>query len=82
MRSYTLFTTGPRGDITNRSIKYGCDYPWIVTVRARSVSEAYSLLARQVVAKPGSVGVTRVDRKEDKQCEWPWTMPTTAVCSH
>jgi len=46
MRIYTLFTSGPGGRITNQTGKYR-NGQWIATVRAYSVTEAYSHLARQ-----------------------------------
>ncbi len=75
---YTLFTSGPRGRITNRSEKYGCAYPWMIRVRASSIRQGYALLAQQVVAHGTSCGVVSVDRKQDSLFDmWPWVMPQT-----
>jgi hypothetical protein len=79
-KTYTLFATGPNGRITNKSINYGSTFPWIVTVRANSISQAYALLAGQVVAKHGGVGITQINRKEDvKVGWWPWAMSRAEV---
>jgi hypothetical protein len=81
MKTYRLFTTGPGGQITNRSLDYSKGgYPWIVKVRAASVQKAYGFLSRQTEATSRGPGVISVDRSSGPR-QWPWDMKEAAVAA-
>jgi hypothetical protein len=76
---HTLFTAGPGGPITTRSLDYSKGgYPWIVKVRAASVQKARGLLIHQIVSSERGPGVISVDRSS-RPGQWPWKMNKDTV---
>jgi hypothetical protein len=83
MKTYTLFTSGPGGRITNKSIDYSKGgYPWMAKVRAKSVEDANRLLKRQIAATtPRGEGVVSLDISSGPSKNWPWAMDRDTVAS-
>lgn len=88
MRTYTLFTSGPRGRITNQTGQYRSGM-WIAKVRAADVRMAYSHLARQQWTEHMNPAFGNRSKRSDRDdplegvlClygpegdSWPWKLP-------
>lgn len=79
MRTYKLFTTGPGGRITNKTVDYAKGgFPWIVEVRAESLRDAHRLLSAQTPARDlKSKGIVSIDRSAGPG-QWPWDIDQDA----
>jgi hypothetical protein len=80
LRKYTLFTTGPEGRISC----WGRDYysgMWIARIRAKSIKDAYYLLAHQIGApggrnSRGESGILTLSSSQPLSLMgWPWDLP-------
>jgi hypothetical protein len=80
MKEIDLWSGGPDGPVTSKSKDYSAGgYPWIVVVRADSVSEALELLSNQTAAEGDGAGVISIDRSEGPPKVWPWDMDKKQV---
>lgn len=82
LRTYELYTSAPGGRISNAGRDYHSGM-WVVQVRARSIRQAYALLARQVVSAGMTEGVVAIDNSQPRyvggHVHWPWHMPQAVV---
>ena len=79
MREYELYTHGD-GEISNR-YNPRPPKPWIITVRAVSIKQAYWLLANEELGGKNRVGIVHVDHSHGPKMldEWPFDFDVSDV---
>ena len=84
IREYKLYTQGC-GDVTNKYYPQ-TSKPWILTVRARSIKQAYWLVSNEEVwdGEKGSVGISFIDHSWGPKMleKWPFGFNIGEVGNH
>lgn len=78
MKIYKLFSDGP-GSVFGKYRTH--PRPWIIKVRARSIRQAYWLVAHQQVSIDGGVGITWMDHSHGPEMldHWPFRFDISEV---